>query len=46
MEGESAFGYLNPVLELDLSECSRLEKRCEDASLWCDGAKAIVLLDV
>jgi hypothetical protein len=33
MEGESAFGYLNPALELDLSEYSRrLEKRCEDAS--------------
>jgi hypothetical protein len=33
MEGESAFGYLNRALELDLSECSRqLEKRCEDAS--------------
>jgi hypothetical protein len=33
MEGESAFGYLNRALELDLSEYSRrLEKRCEDAS--------------
>jgi|SRR6516225_5266976 len=33
MEGESAFGYLNRTLELDLSECSsRLEKRCENAS--------------
>jgi hypothetical protein len=32
MEGESAFGYLNPALELDLSEYSRrLEKQCEDA---------------